>query len=249
MSSVPATPADSLPMLANPFWHSLLTEHASFSSGGQLAKRYQAGYIPFAGLRETSTAALDQLRDLLQAGESTWVAAPQLLTLSTAWSLIEAITCVQMLYEPDQAAASRRFVSRPEAVALAPQLLTPADVPEMLALKEVAFPGFYGPNAPSLGTYYGFRVNGKLIAMAGERLALPGSREVSAVCTHPQHRGRGYAERLVMAVLELHQRQGLASFLHATAANHQAMRLYERLGFVHTRSLLFHHVRSEAPGA
>ena len=247
VSSMPAASAESQPMLANPFWHSLLTEHAPLSTGGRQAKRYKPGYIPFAGLSELSedsSAALAELHDLLEPGEAIWIAAPKLLSLSSAWSLVEVIACVQMLYLPEQSLPPRSVAEKTGEPDLTPDLLTSADVPEMLELKEIAFPGFYGPRAPSLGTYYGLHVDGRLIAMAGERLVLPGLREVSAVCTHPEHRGRGYAELLIVALLERHQTEGLASFLHAAAGNDRAIRLYERLGFVHTRSLLFHQVRA-----
>ena len=227
--------------LANPFWFALQTEHAALSQGGALARRYQPGYLPFAGLSQNSGAALEELHGLLAPGESAWVASEEPLISSPHWTLLEQIPCVQMLYVPRGAAAVP-----PPGQDPAPDLLTIVDVPEMLALKEVAFPGFYGPKAPSLGTYYGVRVQGSLVAMAGERLALPGLREVSAVCTHPAYRGRGFAELLILTLLQQHSILGLGSLLHAAAGNHGALRLYKRLGFVHTRSLLFHHLQAAA---
>ena len=241
MSGALGLSAESEQRLANPFWFALQTEHASLSQGGALARRYRPGSIPFAGLSENSGTAFEELHGLLAPGESTWVAGEEPLVPGPRWTLLEQIACVQMLYVPHGSAAMPSPGQQP-----APTLLTPADVPEMLALKEVAFPGFYGPKAPSLGTYYGLRVEGSLVAMAGERLALPGLREVSAVCTHPAYRGRGFAELLILTLLQQHGLLGLGSLLHAAASNHGALRLYERLGFVHTRSLLFHHVQAAA---
>ena len=113
--------------------------------------------------------------------------------------------------------------------------LTAADVPEIIELIELTEPGPFLPRTIELGTYLGYRDpdSGQLLAMAGQRLELPGWREISAVCTRPEARGRGLAERLVRAVVAVTAEQGSAPFLHTTADN-PARRLYERMGFVLT---------------
>jgi predicted GNAT family acetyltransferase len=113
----------------------------------------------------------------------------------------------------------------------------------MVALTNVAFPGFFRPRTHVLGQYFGIEADGQLIAMAGERLALPGYREISAVCTHPAHTGKGHAAALVQHLIRIHAAAGLRSFLHAGQANHRAIALYERLGFTRTRPILFHSLR------
>jgi predicted GNAT family acetyltransferase len=75
------------------------------------------------------------------------------------------------------------------------------------------------------------RVNGRLAAMAGERMRFPGHVEVSGVCTHPDFRGRGLARRLSAAVTADIQRRGERPFLHAWTMNTAAIALYESLGF------------------
>jgi predicted GNAT family acetyltransferase len=90
-----------------------------------------------------------------------------------------------------------------------------------------------------MGAYLGIRHEGALVAMAGQRLSPPGWTEVSAVCTDPAYRGRGLAARLVRAVAADVEARGRTPFLHATAANVDAIRLYERLGFTTRRSIIF----------
>jgi predicted GNAT family acetyltransferase len=114
-----------------------------------------------------------------------------------------------------------------------------ADAAEMNAVKAIAFPGFFGMRTPELGRYRGIRVDGELVAMAGERLALPGYREVSAICTHPAHLGRGYAQRLTREATAAILNDGDIAFLHVAGGNGAAIHIYEQLGFVRCADALF----------
>jgi predicted GNAT family acetyltransferase len=108
----------------------------------------------------------------------------------------------------------------------------------MVALTDLAFPGFFRPRTYRMGSYYGIRsADGQLVAMGGERMKLTGYGEVSAVCTHPDFRGRGYAESIIWQVVRKHRRDGIRSFLHVGKANVKAIGLYERLGFVKCREI------------
>jgi GNAT superfamily N-acetyltransferase len=113
--------------------------------------------------------------------------------------------------------------------------MTPEDAPAMVALTDLAFPGFFRPRTYEMGTYYGIRINDELVAMSGERLAVPGFREISAVVTHPAHTGKGYAT-LLMNRLQDHAAAGLKSFLHVSERNSRAIAIYQRMSFVVLRS-------------
>jgi predicted GNAT family acetyltransferase len=115
--------------------------------------------------------------------------------------------------------------------------LTAADVPAMVELAELTKPGPFRQRTRELGEFFGIFEEERLLAMAGQRMRLPGFVEVSAVCTHPDARGRGSA-RVVMteAIADILQR-GSTPMLHVFAANDSAIRVYEGLGFVHRRSL------------
>jgi predicted GNAT family acetyltransferase len=105
------------------------------------------------------------------------------------------------------------------------------DTAEMLALAELTEPGPFFSRTPELGRYVGIRRGGRLLAMAGERFRVPGYVEVSAVCTHPDARGEGLAAELTLNVAYEIRAGGDEAFLHVLETNHNAIRLYERLGF------------------
>lgn len=143
-----------------------------------------------------------------------------------------------------------RFVSRSYVL----QMFPTADVPEvgedagivlgetdriaMRELMQIAFPDFFRERTAELGLYLGIYEGARLIAMAGERLALAGLQEISGVCTHPNFAGRGHARRLTRALLSRHRRRGVRSFLHVSEGNAGARRLYDSMGFVVRASLL-----------
>lgn len=109
--------------------------------------------------------------------------------------------------------------------------LDAADAPQMLALASLTRPGPFHARTPELGDFVGVKQGDRLIAMAGERLNLPGFQEVSGVCVHPDGRGRGYAAALMSVVAGRILARGDRPFLHVFAENVGAIALYERLGY------------------
>ena len=225
--------------LENPFWHALNTEHSALAISSPLARRYPADVVPFAGLENNRTESLAELRDLLTPGESIYIfgmtppACPGFETLAElpAW---------QMTY-PHSLAPSPHLNSIAAAGIVN---LSPADAPAMVALTDLAFPGFFRPRTYLMGRYYGIHRHGQLVAMAGERLALPGWRELSAICTHPDFTKRGFAKALLNHLLTSHSAAGLRSFLHVSRQNTGAVALYEQMGFTKQSEALFTQIRA-----
>ena len=116
----------------------------------------------------------------------------------------------------------------------------------MLELVGRAKPGPFLQRTVEMGAYYGIRRDGRLVAMAGERLRPPGWTEISAVCTDEEHRGQGLATRLVRHVAAGITARGDTPFLHAAAVNTGAIRLYESMGFTVRRTTVFHFL--QVPG-
>jgi predicted GNAT family acetyltransferase len=116
--------------------------------------------------------------------------------------------------------------------------LSAEDVPDMLELVRLTEPGPFLPRTIEMGHYIGIRKEGRLVAMAGERLYPSGYREISAVCTHPDHQRKGYAQLLVSRLARENWQHGVVPFLHVSPGNTTAQRLYERLHF---------HARREFP--
>lgn len=219
-------------MLDNPIWNSLNTEHRALAVGDGLARKFPFEIGPLSGLIEQSAAAYEALRSLTgmdgiaaQFLES----APQVLP---GWELIRGGLMSQMIWSE---VACPRVTALPEDVALRP--LTSEDVPAMRELAELTEPGPFGKRTIELGAFFGLFGAGRLLAMAGQRLRLPGFVEVSAVCTRPEARGRGYASVLMSEVMAHIVRGGSIPMLHVFAANESAIRVYEALGFRQRRSL------------
>lgn len=209
--------------LDRPVWASLQTFHESRSFGGALARRFARDVNLFASARDDSPAALEALTELLSPGEQVYVLQVPDIVTPPGCVTARAARGVQMV-------ATRSL--RGEASSEDIQPLTEADAPEMLALARLTEPGPFLERTHTMGRFLGVRIDGRLAAMAGERMRFPGHVEVSGVCTHPDFRGRGLARRLSAAVAANIEALGEQPFLHAWRSNQAAIDLYASLGFV-----------------
>lgn len=218
-------------VLDNPSWHALAGAQREFGIVGERAARYRPDVSPIAAVADDSPAALRELATMVPAGGFVAVFAAGEITgeLHTLWRLATVVSLSQWIC--------------PQPVATAPAAtlveLGAADVDEMVKLAKATDPGPFEQETHRLGDYVGIREQGRLVAMAGERMCIEAGgrafREVSAVCTDAACEGRGYAQALVAEIARRQQAAGALPFLHVrtgSPAEAQATRVYAKLGFV-----------------
>ncbi|MFC9693054.1 GNAT family N-acetyltransferase [Kribbella sp. NPDC056951] len=206
--------------LQNPTYDALTGPHAQFAESRGNAHRYLPEVAPFVGLPVDPT-------------EQDWADAAALIGPGTTVALMRPNFVVPEPFKLDQQFELVQFVAPDGLGAVDDEavVLTADDVPEMIALVALTDPGPFRTRTIELGPYLGIRRDGELIAMAGVRQTLPSYGEISAVCTHPDHRGQGLARRLIRAVAAEITATGRTPFLHTGGTNVTAQRLYTAMGF------------------
>lgn len=244
------------PELVNPALRALTGSHAHLAEKHGRVLRYRPDIAPFYGLPDDPRDA--DWRDAAElAGPGAVVLLAGLPAAHPAsWEPVRRLDGLQMV------GADVEPLTDAEAVRLGD-----ADVPAMLDLVARTEPGPFRPRTIEMGEYLGIKrllprdpgaaadaaadtasdagsdaatpTLAAMAAMAGERMAPPGHREVSAVCTDPAFRGQGLASRLVRAVATGIRERGEIPFLHVADENPSAIRLYRTLGFRVVRPISF----------
>ena len=229
-SARPPQSVGGLKVLDSPIWSALAHAHSSLALGNDLARRYPADIGPLSALTEQSEAAYNALRDL--AGNAAVVQfLPDPWQPRTGWSVVREGMMDQMLWT-EEAHVQQEL---PATAAL--RELTDEDSPAMVALARLTEPGPFQSRTHTLGRFFGIFDSGVLVAMSGQRLHMPGFTEVSAVCTHPTARGRGYSRVLIAQVMADILSRHEQPMLHVFSANMGAIRVYRSLGFTCRRNL------------
>ena len=213
-------------MLDNPVWHALRTRQRPLDCGRGLVARYPDDVSRFVGLAALTSEAFSDLAEVVQPGGTVALVTAEPPETPSSWRTMNSRLLEQMVCIDPKVSASRP-----------PLQLGQGDVPEMLALAAATKPGPFLPATIRMGRYFGIRsADGVLVAMAGERLRLDGFTEISAVCTDPAFRGRGYARALVGALVSEAMANGCTAFLHVKSET-GAMGVYDALGFAVRRTL------------
>lgn len=224
-----------LARLDRPVWSSLDGGHRHLALGGPLAKRYPREIGPFAALAEDSPAAWAALAALLAPGEAAMLVTPCAPPQAPGFTITPLDPVLQMV------------ATRAPGPATAPLLLLgEADAPDMRELAWLTNPGPFAARTHELGEFLGVREGGVLAAMAGERMRPEGAVEASAVCVHPDYRGKAYARHLLAERTRRIVAAGSLPFLHVYPSNRGAIALYESLGYVVRRQLFLTRVASDA---
>jgi ribosomal protein S18 acetylase RimI-like enzyme len=220
--------APDLAGLDNPFWSALNTLHADIARVDGAVRRYPPAYAPFLGVADAGVDAAPALDRLLAPGESVYLlgvpcAAP------AGWQRETFAPLAQMICDAPLATQDGPPI-RP---------LDASHRADLLALTALVYPHYFRERTQDMGRYFGIYEGERLAAIIGERLGDGPTRELSAICTHPDFRGRGYARRLTAMLANDLLARGVQPFLHVSHANARAKGLYEAMGFRLRRDIGF----------
>lgn len=218
-----------LSQLDTPAWNALTSVQQTFATGTGHVKRYRRGILPFAACEPGYENEIGSLSTLIEPGEIFYLIG-ELPPLPDYCTVLKKLPCVQMVLQKPVPAIETNATFLP---------LSANDKEDMFNLINKVQPGYYEPDTYQLGNYFGIRQEGKLVAIAGERMRLSGLTEISAICTDPDYTGRKYAQQLIAALCQHNLQQGITPFLHVINTNERAIRLYEYMGFVVRRTISF----------
>ncbi|HWI93786.1 MAG TPA: GNAT family N-acetyltransferase [Flavisolibacter sp.] len=225
-------------VLNNPVYHALCSGDTNLGFGEGQVKCFLEAVSPFAGFPDEYDNGFDDLFDFLPEGRKILYATRRLIKEPPGWQLAHEVKGLQFVF------GGSKYNGDAHPVQLVP--LNTTHVDEMVQLASLTKPGPFNSRTIEFGYYYGIFQNNRLVAMAGQRLHPSNYTEISAVCTHPDYLGRGYAAALIGHQLNLISEQGQIAFLHVRADNERAIALYERLGFTSNGPMNFYFLQRKS---
>ena len=213
--------------LDNPVWFSLSETHQNFAVDYGSVKFYHPDYCPFGGF-EKGNAIAKSIDEYSEMVDSFFIVGEK-PELSNLLKLNKELVCLQMI------------VCNPIDIAINDPIvkLTDEHIDALYELVNLVQPGYFKKKTALLGNYYGIFKNEELVAVTGERMQMNDFIEVSAVVTHPNHTGKGYAKQLVTHTVNEIFKQNKIPYLHVIEDNIGAIQLYEKLGFTIRRKISF----------
>lgn len=218
-------------LLYNPVYKALISRDQHLSLGAEKVRYFDEKVSPFAGIEEGYHKGFEELYELLPVDRVILYATPEHINQPKGWELLHKIEGLQFVFVQTN-------VIKKDLLKLVP--LTEQHIEQMVELATLTKPGPFNSRTIDFGHYFGIFDQDKLVAMAGQRLHPQQYTEISAVCTHPDHLGKGYAHALIQHQLQLILQQGHVPFLHVREDNTRAIELYKRIGFQVSRGMNFY---------
>ncbi|WP_316633009.1 GNAT family N-acetyltransferase [uncultured Flavobacterium sp.] len=213
--------------LDNPIWNSLSESHEKFAIDYNGTKFYNPDYCPFGGFLELEST-LESAKKYASLCVNFFIVGKKPI-IADSLEIVKKLVCLQMIiHEKIQITFDNEIIK-----------LTEEHSEELFDLVNLVQPGYFKTKTPLLGSYYGIFNDRKLVSIAGERMKMNTFTEVSAIITHPDHTGKGYAKQLTSHVVNTIFNEGKIPFLHVVESNLGAIKLYEKLGFVMRRKISF----------
>jgi len=216
--------------LDNPAWNALISGNSNLAFGSEQARYFDGEVSPFAALSENTEDNFKLLYSLLPRSVMLFV-TPVEMAFSDQWTVSQYIRGLQMVHDGSEIPDESKHGLIP---------LTYEHVPQMLELTKLTNPGPFASRTIDFGHYHGVFEGDKLVAMTGQRMHPFGYAEVSAVCTHPSHTGKGYARALMLQQMQRIKAASETPFLHVRHDNERAIKVYESLGFATRRQVHFY---------
>ena len=206
-------------------WHALTGPHAdlALTSRDGRARRYADEIAPFCGVKRLDHDGWSALAELVGRDGVAVFLRGEVEAAPAGWT--------ELLREPATQYVAGTLTRPEPEVSREVVELTASDSPDMVALAAATEPGPFGPNSHLTGRWFGIRRDGRLVAMAGERIRVEGFGEVSGVCVDPSVRGQGLGAVVTLAAAHGIQERGDRAMLHVRDGNEGAHRLYRRIGF------------------
>ncbi|GAA4315571.1 GNAT family N-acetyltransferase [Mucilaginibacter gynuensis] len=218
-------------VLNNPAWYALGTGNQHLGSGNDVAKYFDREVSPFVGLRDNSVENLLHLFEILSHNNPILLLSLNEMEIPAVLNTLFYIKGLQMVCDAEV---------QVQSIDAEITNLTEEHIPQMIALTKLTNPGPFSLRTIEFGHYTGIFHNDELVAMAGQRMHAPPYAEISAVCTHPDHLGKGYARQLVQYQVQRIKASGGIPFLHVRHDNDRAIKVYQNLGFTGRTTVHFY---------
>ena len=218
---------EELHKLDNPVWHSLNETQRNYALDFNDLKCYKPDYCPFCGY-VNGNAIADDIDAYAKLIDNFYIVGERPV-FSQRLILKKELVCLQMVI------GNRIDISSQEEIVY----LNNGFASELLELVNLVQPGYFKSKTIMLGNYYGIFKNNRLVSVTGERMQMNGFTEVSAIVTHPDYTGKGYAKQLIAHAVNRIFDTGKIPFLHVAETNTGAIHLYEKLGFAERRKISF----------
>jgi ribosomal protein S18 acetylase RimI-like enzyme len=212
-------------ILDNMIWNAITTGNNDIAIINRDVGCYLPDIAPFAGMKVFNDANLKKLYEFIPANRSVAISSLDKMDHDESrWKLVQSMDVSQMVYEHPV----HTFTTKNSSLIVP---LAEEHVPQMLELTALTRPGPFLQQTIRFKNYFGIFIEGRLAAMTGQRMHPIPYMEVSAVCTHPDFRGMGYAKALMLHVMKIILDNSFTPFLHVLSNNTNAIEVYKTIGF------------------
>ena len=219
-------------ILDNMIWNAITTGNNDIAIINGDVGCYLPDIAPFAGMKNFNDVNLKRLYEFIPPNRNVAISSLHKMDHDeNKWKLIQPMDVTQMVYEH----TVNTFTTKNSSLIVP---LSEEHIPQMLELTAITRPGPFLQHTIRFKNYFGIFIEDRLAAMTGQRMHPKPYLEVSAVCTHPDFRGMGYAKTLMLHVMKLILDDSFTPFLHVLSNNSNAIELYKTIGFQTRKQIL-----------